>query len=121
VTNFSVQLNIFILDCFSMRPVQACIVSCHDGAVESDLALLVHHSPGLEEMFRDVTCHCTKPVLLLPDQSVDTVSLALSLLLGATDVVRIEYESLLPAIPVFTLLGITYYYDVKVGALANDI
>jgi hypothetical protein len=124
VTNFSVQLNIFNYDCFSMSgmmPVQACIVSCCDGAVECALGLLVHHSPSLAEMFGSVTCLCTKAALLLPDQSVDTVALALRLLQGASGGVTIEFESLLPAMPVLTLLGVTCSYDVKVGALANNI
>ena len=101
-------------------PVQACIVSCGDGAVECDLALLLlRHSSGLKEMFSDITCLCTKSVLLLPDQSVDTVALALNLLLGATGEVVIE-ESLLPATPVFALLGIAYCYDMKVGLIGQS-
>jgi hypothetical protein len=72
--------------------VPACTLSCHCGSVDCHLDLL-----------------CTKAVVILPDFTVESVILALNLLVEAAGKeVMQDYECLLPAGPVLTVLGISF-------------
>ena len=88
---------------------QACTLSCQGGFVDCDLALLLQ-APHLKEMLAATdTCPCTKPVIIMPDFKVEPVCLALSLLEEAAGKeVTLEYEGLLPAGPVLTVLGVIF-------------
>ena len=68
----------------------ACMLSCRGGYVECDRGLLQHHSPFLEELLAAETCVCTKPIIILPDISVEAVCLALNLLVGSSKEVSLE-------------------------------
>ena len=92
--------------------MMACILSCLGGFVECDKDLLLHHSPFVKELLGAVTCSCTGPVLVLPDIGVETICLALNLLVGSGGKeVVLEHEELQPAAIAFSMLGISFSYS----------
>jgi hypothetical protein len=84
--------------------------------VECDQRLLLHQAPHLKEMFDATdTCPYTKRVIMLPDFKVELVGIALSLLEEAAGKeVMLDYEGLLPAGPVLTVLNVAFKIDIKV-------
>jgi hypothetical protein len=92
------------------RPGQACTLSYQGGSVDCDQGMLEHYSPQLKEMLSaDETCPCRKSVIILANFTVEPVCLALNLLEEAAGKeVILEYECLLPAGPVLSVLGINF-------------
>jgi hypothetical protein len=97
-------------------PGQACTLSCQGGSVDCDLGMLEHYSLYLKEMLiADQTCPCHKSVISLPDFMVEPVILAVNLLAGAAgNMVTLDYEGLLAASDVLTVLGIPFNIDIEV-------
>ena len=68
---------------------QTCLLSCQGGLmVQCDRGLLLQHSPFLKELLTAEACICTCPILILPDVTVESVCLALNLLVGSTKEVQ---------------------------------
>jgi hypothetical protein len=86
------------------------MLSCRGGFVECDRGLLQHHSPFLKELMAAESCVCSKPIIIIPDISAETVCLALNLLVGSGKEVSLDYESLLPTAPVLSMFDITFTY-----------
>jgi hypothetical protein len=96
--------------------VPACTLSCQGGSVDCDLGLLVHHAPHLMDILGATeTCPCRKSVIVLPDFMVEPVVLAVNLLVGAAgNMVTLDYEGLLAASDVFSVLGVPFNIDIEV-------
>jgi hypothetical protein len=93
-----------------------CVLSCRGGLVECDQGLLIHHSTFLKELLGAETCVCSRPVIILPDITVEATLLALNLLAGSGKDVSLEYESLMPAAPVLSMLAVTFVYGFRLQA-----